>query len=77
MKYIDAEKLIAEIKREIELTSKNVKPAGTDYKSVYCRGAVSALYTVKNRIIPLLQAQPELDLEKEATKFVQSKEELK
>ena len=62
-KYIDAEKLIAAIKREIELNSKNVKPGKVDYKSVYCRGAVSALYTVKN-LIPSLQLEPaDIDLD--------------
>ena len=70
MKYIDAEKLIAEIEREIEVSFKSIKPDNLDKESTFCRGEVSALYTIKSFITYLQQEQPEVELEKELDDFI-------
>lgn len=62
-KYIDSEKLLAEIEREIESSSKKIKPGKSDEKSTFCRGEITALYTIKNLITRLQQDKPELDLD--------------
>ena len=60
MKYIDVEKLIASLEREIESSSKGIKPGKSDEKSTFCRGEISALYTIKHLIASLQQEQPSL-----------------
>lgn len=57
-KYIDSEKLKTEIKREIESSSKSVRPGKSDYRSVFCRGKIMALYTIKSLIDSLQEEQP-------------------
>ena len=58
-KYIDAEKLIAEIERRIEET-KSMKPSFDQFWA----GQISAFKGVRNIIDSLQQEQPDIDLSK-------------
>jgi hypothetical protein len=69
MKYIDSEKLIAEIESEIENSSKRINPGKNDEISTHYRGEVTALFTIKSFITSLQQEQPE-DLEKELNEWM-------
>ena len=62
-KYVRADRLIAEIEREVESSSKKIKSGKSDEKSTFCRGEITALYTIKSIISSLQQEQPEVDLE--------------
>jgi len=74
MKYIDADKLIAEIK-----TRKNAEgwcTVGSDTADVYyARGFRFACEFVLDTLASLQQEQPEVDLEKEFEKYMSSKDE--
>ena len=62
-KYIDAEKLIAEIERRIEET-KSMKPSFDQFWA----GQISAFKGVRTIIDSLQQEQPEIELDKFANK---------
>ena len=68
MKYIDADKLLAEIERK----KKQLFEIGGDMFEN--KWACGSLDSIKEFVISFQQEQPGVDLEKEATKFVQSKE---
>ena len=61
-KYIDAEKLIAEIERLLKCTELHRGEAVAD-------GSRQTLYWIKDFITSLQQEQPEVDLEKEVQSF--------
>ncbi len=71
-KYIDAEKLIAEIERRINIKENLTQhPEMSDMKeSLY--DIIGAFQSIKSFIISLQQEQPEVDLEKEITKWIDS-----
>lgn len=64
MKYIYADKLIAEIESEIKRASKRIHPGKNDEISTHYRGEVTALFTIKSFITSLQQEQQEVELEK-------------
>lgn len=65
-KYIDADKLIAEIdKKWKELADKNVKVGGGKYDI-----EIYTYLSIKNLITSLHQEQPEVDLEKEVSNYL-------
>jgi hypothetical protein len=68
MKYIDADKLLAEIERK----KKQLFEIGGDMFEN--KWACGSLDSIKEFVISFQQEQPGVDLEKEATNFVQSKE---
>ena len=63
MKYIDAEKLIAEIERLLKCTELHRGEAVVD-------GSRQTLYWIKDFITSLQQEQPEVDLEKEIKDYL-------
>ena len=63
MKYIDAEKLIAEIERWRDKTKEKYN------ESTYSMGRCDALAEFRNHIVSLQQEQPEVDLEKEIENY--------
>ena len=69
MKYIDAEKLKAEIERRIARLDKELKPAAEeDFVSSWASTAKNkrvALQSILSFIASLQQEQPEVDLKKE------------
>lgn len=63
MKYIDAEKLIAEIERWRDKAKEKYN------ESTYSMGRCDALAEFRNHIVSLQQEQPEVDLEKEIENY--------
>lgn len=61
MKYIDADKLIAEIEKRISIL---------DLDTLRGQGGCVELHLVLNTITSLQQEQPEVDLEKEIKRFL-------
>ena len=74
MKYIDAEKLFVEIERLKSVLADPLCCQGNILGPDWVAGGNKMLNEISSAITSLQQEQPEVDLEKEATKFVQSKE---
>ncbi len=73
MKYIPSDKLIAkivELRKELPDTIEHLN----DEESGFARGQQYELTAIEAEILCLQQEQLEVDIEKEAIKFVQSKE---
>jgi len=74
MKYIEADKLIAEIERRIARLDKELKPAAEeDFVSSWASTANNkrvALQSILSFITSLQQEQPEVDLEKELNEWM-------
>ena len=68
MKYIDAEKLIAEIERELSAHDKVDHLEAFEVGKAWNRGHRKALENIRSFINSLQQEQPEVDLEKEIDK---------
>lgn len=74
MKYIDAEKLFVEIERLKSVLTDPLCCQGNILGPDWVAGGNKMLNEISSAITSLQKEQPEVDLEKEATKFVQSKE---
>lgn len=74
MKYIDAEKLFVEIESLKSVLTDPLCCQGNILGPDWVAGGNKMLNEISSAITFLQQEQPEVDLEKEATKFVQSKE---
>jgi hypothetical protein len=69
MKYIDAEKLIAEIERRREKCADIAADERNEEVAEYYRGKEVAYDETSSLITSLQQEQPEVDLEREAVMF--------
>jgi len=69
MKYIDAEKLIAEIERRIAAYQKNFDKADNKIAKLSTDGRIASLKEILPFITSLQQEQPEVDLEKEIEEY--------
>lgn len=69
-KYIDAEKLIAEIERRIAAYQKNFDKADNKIAKLSTDGRIAGLKALLPFITSLQQEQPEVDLEKEIDSFL-------
>ena len=72
MKYVDTDKLVKSINNYQEGAKAALNP--TDGDADYYKGKIDACKDIQEFIATLQQEQPDVDLEGEATKFVQSKE---
>ena len=71
MKYIDADKLIAEIERRREKCADIAADERNEEVAEYYRGKEVAYDETSTLITSLQQEQPEVDLEKEITNYYQ------
>ena len=69
MKYIDAEKLIAEIERELSAHDKVDHLEAFEVGKAWNRGHRKALENIRSFINSLQQEQPEVDLEREIIRY--------
>ena len=69
MKYIDADKLISEIERRIEIWAIRGKNSPAGQGKDTCESRVTELSDLLSFIDSLQQEQPEVDLEKEIYKL--------
>ena len=69
MKYIDADKLIAEIERRIIEHKKSIKKDITLISEAMLKGSLGAYESIESFITSLQQEQPEVDLEKEVDEW--------
>ena len=65
MKYIETDKLIAEIERWRDKAKETYKYT----ESIYTMGRYDALAEFRNHIVSLQEEQPEIDLEKEIIRY--------
>ena len=71
-KYIDAEKLIAEIERRIAAYQKNFDKADNKIAKLSTDGRIASLKEILPFITSLQQEQPEVELEKEIEEHAES-----
>lgn len=76
MKYIDAEKLIAEIERRIAAYQKNFDKADNKIAKLSTDGRIAGLKGILPFITSLQQEMPEVDFETEYAKFTNDPDEL-